>query len=110
MKAADGVPSIVHRKSMEKNMHWDAQRYLQQHGFIIERGQALVDLLAPRAGEHPRSRLRYGGYCRTIAERGAKVVGVDASPEMIITARSRFPMKASGREYQSPWYFPSLSE
>lgn len=32
-------------------MHWDAQRYLQQHGFIIERGQALVDLLAPRAGE-----------------------------------------------------------
>jgi ubiquinone/menaquinone biosynthesis C-methylase UbiE len=35
---------------MGKNMHW-AQRYLQQHGFIIERGQALVDLLAPRAGE-----------------------------------------------------------
>lgn len=32
-------------------MHWDARRYLQQHGFIIERGQALVDLLAPRAGE-----------------------------------------------------------
>jgi ubiquinone/menaquinone biosynthesis C-methylase UbiE len=167
---------------MEKNMHWDAQRYLQQHGFIIERGQALVDLLAPRAGERILDlACGTGDIARTIAESGAKVVGVDASPEMIITARSRFPeldfrvedaaylrfhdefdavfshaalhwvkgaedairsmrralkpggrlvaefggwrnvttlessfeqalMKAAGREYQSPWYFPSLSE
>jgi len=32
-------------------MHWDTQRYLDRHGFIIERGQALADLLAPQAGE-----------------------------------------------------------
>ncbi len=32
-------------------MRWDAQRYLGRHGFIIERGQALVDLLDPQAGE-----------------------------------------------------------
>lgn len=163
-------------------MHWDAQRYLQQHGFIIERGQALVELLAPRVGERILDlACGTGDITQTIGERGARVVGVDASPEMIATARSRFPgldfhvedaadlrfhaefdavfshaalhwveragdairsmrralkpggrlvaefggwrnvamlesafeqalMNAAGREYQSPWYFPRLSE
>jgi ubiquinone/menaquinone biosynthesis C-methylase UbiE len=49
---------------MGKNMHW-AQRYLQQHGFIIERGQALVDLLAPRAGERILD-LATGDIARTL--------------------------------------------
>jgi hypothetical protein len=32
-------------------MKWDSERYLNRHGFIIERGRALLDLPAPKAGE-----------------------------------------------------------
>ncbi|MBN8760232.1 MAG: hypothetical protein BGO61_12390 [Thiobacillus sp. 65-69] len=73
-------------------MHWDAQRYLDRHGFIIERGRALVDLLDPQAGERILDLgCGTGDIAATIAARGAQVVGVDASPAMIDTARARFP-------------------
>jgi len=73
-------------------MHWDAQRYLDRHGFIIERGRALVDLLDPRAGERILDLgCGTGDIAATMAERGAQVVGVDASPAMIESARARFP-------------------
>ncbi len=73
-------------------MHWDTQRYRQRHGFIIERGRALVDLLAPQAGERILDLgCGTGDIAQTLAERGARVVGVDASPEMVASARSRFP-------------------
>jgi trans-aconitate methyltransferase len=73
-------------------MHWDAQRYLDRHGFIIERGRALVDLLDPQAGERILDLgCGTGDITATMAERGAQIVGVDASPAMIDTARARFP-------------------
>lgn len=73
-------------------MHWDTQRYLDRHRFIIERGQALVDLLDPRPGERVLDLgCGTGDIAATIAERGAGVVGVDSSPAMIASARERFP-------------------
>lgn len=73
-------------------MHWDAQRYLDRHGFIIERGQALIDLLAPQAGERVLDLgCGTGDIAAAIAASGADVVGVDASPAMIASARARFP-------------------
>lgn len=73
-------------------MHWDTQRYLDRHGFIIERGRALVDLLDPQAGERILDLgCGTGDIAATIAERDAQVVGVDASPAMIESARARFP-------------------
>ncbi len=73
-------------------MLWDTQRYLGRHGFIIERGQALVDLLAPQAGERILALgCGTGDVAATIAGRGAQVVGVDASAAMIDSARTRFP-------------------
>jgi trans-aconitate methyltransferase len=73
-------------------MHWDAQRYLDRHGFIIERGQALIDLLAPQAGERVLDLgCGTGDVAAAITEKGARVVGVDASPAMIANARARFP-------------------
>lgn len=73
-------------------MHWDSQRYLDRHHFIIERGQALVDLLDPQAGERILDLgCGTGDIARHIAERGARVVGIDASPDMIAAARGRFP-------------------
>ncbi|MBN8779902.1 class I SAM-dependent methyltransferase [Thiobacillus sp.] len=73
-------------------MHWDTQRYLDRHGFIIERGQALADLLAPQAGERILDLgCGTGDIAAAMAERGAQVVGVDASPAMIANASERFP-------------------
>jgi len=73
-------------------MRWDTQRYLDRHGFIIERGQALVDLLDPQVSERILDLgCGTGDIAATIAERGAQVVGVDASPAMIEAARARFP-------------------
>ena len=73
-------------------MRWDAQRYLGRHGFIIERGQALVDLLDPQAGERILDLgCGTGDIAATIAEHGARVVGVDASAAMIDSAHARFP-------------------
>ena len=74
------------------NMYWDTQRYLDRHGFVIERGLALVDLLAPQAGEVVLDlACGTGDATQAISERGARVVGVDASGEMIEAARDRFP-------------------
>lgn len=73
-------------------MHWDTQRYLDRHGFIIERGQALVELLAPRPGERILDLgCGTGDIAAAIAERGAEVVAVDASSAMVASARERFP-------------------
>lgn len=73
-------------------MHWDAQRYLQHHGFIIERGQALVELLDPQPGERVLDvGCGTGDIGAFIAQRGASVVGIDASAEMIAAARERHP-------------------
>lgn len=73
-------------------MHWDAQRYLQQHGFIIERGQALVDLLNPQPDERVLDvGCGTGDIAANIENRGASVIGIDASANMVSTARGRFP-------------------
>lgn len=73
-------------------MQWNPQRYLSQHGFIIERGQALVDLLAPQAGERILDLgCGTGDITRSIAARGATAIGVDVSPDMVACARARFP-------------------
>jgi SAM-dependent methyltransferase len=78
-------------------MYWDAQRYLDRHGFIIERGQALIDLLAPQAAEQVLDLgCGTGDIAAAMSERGAHVVGVDASPAMIARARERFP----GQDYR----------
>ncbi len=73
-------------------MLWDTQRYLDRHGFIIERGRNLLDLLNPQVGEDILDLgCGTGDIAATIAEYGAQAVGVDASPAMIDTARARFP-------------------
>ena len=52
--------------------------------------ESLVDLLHPQAGERILDLGCGDGFLtRRIAESGANVVGVDASPEMIAAARER---------------------
>jgi trans-aconitate methyltransferase len=74
------------------DMHWDTARYLDRHGFIIQRGQALIDLLNPQPGERILDLgCGTGDITRSIADRSARVTGVDASADMIAAARERFP-------------------
>jgi trans-aconitate methyltransferase len=71
---------------------WDPKLYDGKHGFVTELGRDLIDLLAPRPGERVLDLgCGTGDLAAAIAELGAKVVGLDASSEMLAAARAKFP-------------------
>src|SRR5690242_17341674 len=68
---------------------WDAADYARVGGFVAELGSAALDLLDPKPGERILDiGCGEGTLTRKIIERGATVLGVDASPEMIAAARA----------------------
>lgn len=68
---------------------WNPEGYDRHARFVSELGMPVVDLLSPAPGERILD-LGCGDGVLTVklAERGCKVVGIDASPEMIDAARS----------------------
>lgn len=71
---------------------WDAGRYQERHAYVWRHGEALIDLLAPRAGERILDLgCGPGQLTARISESGATVMGLDRSPEMIAQARRNFP-------------------
>ena len=69
---------------------WDAKDYSRVGGFVAELGVAALDLLDPRPGERILDvGCGEGTLTRKIIERGATVLGIDNSPEMIAAARSK---------------------
>ncbi len=71
---------------------WDPQLYNERAAFVTTAGHDLVELLAPRADERVLDLgCGTGELTAMIAARGAAVTGVDASEEMIATARARAP-------------------
>ena len=73
-------------------MSWDAKQYQQRHSYVFEYGRAILDLLAPRPGEKILDLgCGSGQLTGAIAEAGASVIGLDASPEMLVEARTNFP-------------------
>ena len=68
---------------------WDAADYARVGGFVAELGGAALDLLDPQAGERILDvGCGEGTLTRKIIERGATVLGIDNSPEMIAAARA----------------------
>ena len=68
---------------------WDAADYARVGSFVSELGQAALDLLDPQPGEQILDvGCGEGSLTKKIIERGATVLGVDASPEMIAAARA----------------------
>ena len=68
---------------------WDAADYARVGGFVAELGQAALDLLDPQPGERILDvGCGEGTLTRKIVERGASVLGIDNSPEMIAAARA----------------------
>jgi trans-aconitate methyltransferase len=69
---------------------WDALDYARVGGFVAELGQAAVDLLDPAPGEWILDvGCGDGTLTRSIISRGATVLGIDNSPEMVAAARSK---------------------
>lgn len=68
---------------------WDAADYARVGGFVAELGGAALDLLDPQPGERILDvGCGEGTLTRKIVERGATVLGIDNSPEMIAAARA----------------------
>jgi trans-aconitate methyltransferase len=71
---------------------WDAALYDERHAFVWKAGSDLLDLLNPQPGERILDLGCGTGHLTAgIAERGAEVVGTDASAEMVAAARDAYP-------------------
>ena len=68
---------------------WDAADYAKVGAFVAELGGAALDLLDPKPGERILDvGCGEGTLTKKIVERGATVLGIDNSPEMIAAARA----------------------
>jgi SAM-dependent methyltransferase len=68
---------------------WDAADYARVGGFVAELGGAALDLLDPQAGERILDvGCGEGTLTKKVADRGATVLGIDDSPEMVAAARA----------------------
>ncbi|MGN6057860.1 MAG: class I SAM-dependent methyltransferase [Sphingomicrobium sp.] len=68
---------------------WNAADYARVGGFVAELGRAALDLLDPQPGERILDvGCGEGTLTKRIVERGATVLGIDNSPEMIAAARA----------------------
>ncbi len=71
---------------------WDAELYEARHSFVWHFGQELLAWLDPKPGERILDLgCGTGHLTAKIAEAGADVIGLDASPAMIGQARQNFP-------------------
>ncbi len=69
---------------------WSADRYAANARFVSDLGAPALDLLDPRPGEDVLDLgCGDGALTARIAEAGARVRGVDASPDMVAAARAR---------------------
>jgi trans-aconitate methyltransferase len=71
---------------------WNADVYDEKLSFVSELGKSLVEMLDPKQGEKILDLgCGTGDLTNEIAKMGAKVVGMDASPDMIEKARKKYP-------------------
>jgi SAM-dependent methyltransferase len=76
-------------RAVASTSKWNAADYARVGGFVAELGGAALDLLDPQRGERILDvGCGEGTLAKKIAERGATVLGIDNSPEMIAAARA----------------------
>ena len=74
-----------------RSTDWDPKLYDSTASFVTSYGEAIVDILNPRPGERILDvGCGTGHLTSEIRNRGAKVVGIDASPNMIQEARKAY--------------------
>lgn len=73
---------------------WDTELYEAQHSFVWKMGRGLIEDLNPQGGERILDLgCGTGQLTDAIAESGAEVLGLDASPDMIGQARQNYPRR-----------------
>ena len=92
---------------------WDARQYQNKHSFVWRYGADLLDLLAPHPGERILDLgCGTGQLTAEIARRGAHVVGLDRSAEMLADARRNFPhldfVQADAARFEFPEPFDAV--
>lgn len=72
------------------SQEWNSSRYDKNARFVSDLGEPLVDLLDPQPGERILDlACGHGALTEKIIARGAEVVGVDGSADMVAAARKR---------------------
>ncbi|WP_339316073.1 methyltransferase domain-containing protein [Paenibacillus sp. FSL R10-2734] len=89
---------------MRINQQWNTGTYDTDMAFVSQFGESLIELLRPQAGEQIIDwGCGTGDLAAAIAASGATVTGIDASAEMIQTARDKHPklsfVLADGQHY-----------
>ncbi len=75
---------------MTSSQYWDPDRYQRNAGFVAELGLPILDLLTPQPDEDILDLgCGDGALTEKLAATGARVIGVDASPQQIAAARNR---------------------
>ena len=75
--------------AIQQTQSWDPERYARNARFVADLGAPLVELLAPRAGEHILDLgCGDGALSVELMAAGAAVVGIDSGADMIAAARA----------------------
>jgi SAM-dependent methyltransferase len=75
---------------MSVEQHWSARRYAETAHFVPALGVPVLELLAPSTDEHILDLgCGDGLLTKKIVAAGARVVAVDAAPDMVAAARAR---------------------
>ncbi|HTQ97147.1 MAG TPA: class I SAM-dependent methyltransferase, partial [Candidatus Acidoferrum sp.] len=79
--------------SATQGSHWNAGLYDDKHSFVWKMAAGLLDLLEVKPGERILDLgCGTGPLTQQIAEKGAHVVGIDRSPDMIRQAKEKYPV------------------